>query len=159
MKVDVFDLKSINNAKDCLTKYRDSIEYQTNQTVKRLTQMGYEYMMSIVKFNSGELASSISWNFDSKQNKGIIRVGADYALFVEFGTGIVGARSPHPEPENWQYDINSHGEKGWWYFDEKQNRYRWTKGQEASAFVYRTYEFMKKEAINEVEIKISGSSK
>ena len=30
MKIDVFDLKSINNAKDWLAKYRNSIEYQTN---------------------------------------------------------------------------------------------------------------------------------
>lgn len=157
MKVDVFDLNSIKQAKDLLTKYRDDIEYQTNQTVKRLTQMGYEYMMSIVKIDSGELASSISWNYDKAQNKGVIKVGADYAIFVEFGTGIVGANSPHPEPDGWQYDVNSHGENGWWYSDEKQNRIRWTKGQPASAFVYKTLEYMKKEAINEV--KISGSGK
>lgn len=159
MKVDVFNLNSIKNVRDLLIKYRDDVEYQTDQTVKHLTQIGYEYMMSIVKFDSGELASSISWDFDSKQNKGTIKIGADYAIFVEFGTGIVGANSPHPEPENWQYDVNSHGENGWWYFDEKQNRLRWTKGQEASAFVYKTLEYMKKEAINGVKIKISGSDK
>lgn len=159
MKIDVFDLNSIKNAKDLLIKYRDDIEYQTNKTVEQLTQMGYEYMMSIVKFDSGELASSISWCYDKTQNKGVIKVGANYAIFVEFGTGIVGANSPHPEPEDWQYDVNSHGENGWWYFNEKQSRLRWTKGQEASAFVYKTYEFMRKEAINEVKIKISGSGK
>lgn len=53
MKIDVFNLNSIKNAKDLLVKYRDNVEYQTSQTVKRLTQMGYEYMMSIVKIDSG----------------------------------------------------------------------------------------------------------
>lgn len=68
MKIDVFDLNSIKNARDLLIKYRDDVEYQTDLSVKRLTQMGYEYMMSIVKIDSGELAASISWDFDSKQN-------------------------------------------------------------------------------------------
>lgn len=35
--------------------------------------------------------------------------------YLEFGTGIVGAKKPHPEASKigWGYDINSHGEKGW----------------------------------------------
>jgi hypothetical protein len=107
-----------------------------------------------VKIESGELASSISWEFDIKGNKGIIKVGAKYAIFVEFGTGMVGATFPHPEPNTWQYDINSHGENGWWYYDEKQNRTRFTKGQPASAFVYRTMEFIKKESSNILKVNL-----
>lgn len=118
--------------------------------------MGYDYMMSIVKVDTGELSSSISWDFDTKENKGTIKVGTKYAIFVEFGTDIVGAASPHPDPKNWQYDVNSHGAAGWWYYDQKQDRLRWTKGQEASAFVYKTLEFMKKEAAGILRVKLTN---
>lgn len=154
MKIDVFSFNSIKNAKGLLVKYRDDIEYKTDLSVKQLTQIGYEYMMSIIKFDSGELASSISWNYDKAENKGVIKVGAEYAIFVEFGTGIVGANSPHPSTENWNYDINNHGENGWWYYDSKQDRFRWTKGQTASAFVYRTLEFMRKNAANILSVNV-----
>lgn len=154
MKIDVFSLDSIKNAKDQLLKYRNAIKVRADLTVKQLTQLGYEYMRSIVKYDSGELLSSISWNYDKIQNEGVIEVGADYAVFVEFGTGIVGAVSPHPAPKNWQYDVNSHGDAGWWYYDQKQDRLRWTKGQAASAFVYKTLEFMKKEAAGILKVNL-----
>lgn len=155
MRIDVFSFNSIRNAKDLLIKYRDDIEYKTDLSVKQLTQIGYEYMMSIIKFDSGELASSISWEYDKAENKGVIKVGADYAIFVEFGTGIVGANSPHPEPESWNYDVNNHGENGWWYYDFKQDRFRWTKGQPASAFVYRALEFMRENSVNILSVNLT----
>lgn len=35
--------------------------------------------------------------------------------YLEFGTGIVGAKNPHDEATKigWEYDMNDHGEKGW----------------------------------------------
>ena len=35
--------------------------------------------------------------------------------YLEFGTGIVGAKNPHDEATKigWDYDMNDHGEKGW----------------------------------------------
>lgn len=154
MKINIFNLSSIKEAKNQLLNLQNRIKEQTELSVKQLTQFGYEYMMSIVKVDTGELSSSISWDFDTKENKGIIKVGAKHAIFVEFGTGIVGAASPHPDPKNWQYDVNSHGDAGWWYYDEKMGKLRWTKGQEASAFVYKTLEFMKKEAAGTLRVRL-----
>ncbi len=115
-------------------------------------------MLTLVPIESGELAESISWEYDEQTNTGRIRVGADYALFVEYGTGIVGANSPHPEPApGWTYDVNAHGEKGWTYFDEKQNRYRWTKGEPAHAFVYKTREYMKSIADEKLKVAMAGA--
>ena len=88
-------------------------------------------------------------------NSGRIHVGSDYAIFVEYGTGIVGAQNPHPQPApGWSYDVNEHGEKGWVYFDRKQNRKRWTKGEVAHAFVYRTREFMRQHAIDTLKVNV-----
>lgn len=31
-----------------------------------------------------------------------ISVGSDYAIYVEYGTGLAGSQHPHPKPTNWQ---------------------------------------------------------
>lgn len=144
ISINVFSRSSIENAKQQLMQKADKIDGGSREAVQKLTQIGYEYLMTIVPIESGDLADSISWEYDEATNTGRIVIGADYAIFVEYGTGVVGANNPHPEPApGWAYDVNAHGEKGWTYFDEKQNRYRWTKGEPAHAFVFRTREYMK----------------
>lgn len=52
--------------------------------------------------------------------------------YHEYGTGIIGAQFPHTaealSKAGWKYDINGHGEKGWWYptTDKDPNPYKWT---------------------------------
>ena len=41
-----------------------------------------------------------------------IELASESAAFIEYGTGIVGQNSPHPE-DPWPYDINKHGARGW----------------------------------------------
>ena len=155
MKINAFDTASIENAIKKLKSYKIEIEKCLLNRIKELTRQGYEFMLSIVNVESGELKSSISWEFDETDQKGVIKVGAEHAIWVEYGTGIVGANSPHPElKEGYTYDVNSHGMAGWWYWDEKQKRRRWTQGQKASAFVYKTAEFLRNEAEKGVVIKI-----
>lgn len=55
------------------------------------------------------------------------------AKIVEYGIGYTGANftltpdgSPLPN-DNWEYDINNHGSKGWYYTDEK-GEVVWTNG-------------------------------
>ena len=154
----VFSRSSIAKAKERLTKIQQKVEGGSADAVRNLTQAGYEYMLTLAPIESGELVESITWEYDEQTNTGRIRVGADYALFVEYGTGIVGAQNPHPEPApGWTYDVNAHGEKGWTYFDAKQNRYRWTKGEPAHAFVYKTREYMKSIADEKLRVAMAGA--
>lgn len=48
-----------------------------------------------------------------------IKNTTDKAYFNEFGTGIVGSQHPHIAEEltkeGYKYDVNNHGEAGWWY--------------------------------------------
>lgn len=86
---------------------------------------------------------------DNIGGKGIrITVDSEYAMYIEFGTGIVGAENPHPHP--WIYDVNAHGEKGWFYptTENDPNPYKhffngvlyaWTKGQKSRPFMYQTW--------------------
>lgn len=68
----------------------------------------------------------------------IIYTDCPWALYVEFGTGIVGSQNPHPLPgvANWKYDINEHGESGWFYF--RDGEWHWTKGMPSRPFMYET---------------------
>lgn len=79
-----------------------------------------------------------------------ISVDSDYAMYVEYGTGIVGSENPHPK-SGWIYDINSRGDGGWWYptTDEDPNPTKyitsngdyvaWTKGIPSRPFMYMTW--------------------
>lgn len=159
IKINVFSRKSISDAISRVQKKQDDIEGNYSKTVEQLTQIGFEYMLTIVKMESGALADSITWEYDPETKTGRIKVGAAYAIFVEYGTGVRGAASPHPEKiPGWTYDVNGHGEAGWWYpttasdpnpTKKQASDGSWiahTKGQPASAFVYRTYQYMKKHA-------------
>lgn len=156
MKIDIFNLDSINSAITILKNQRKMLDVSLQDSISELTKKGYEYMVAIVPEDTGTLKSSIKWEFDNINQKGIISVGTDYAVFVEYGTGIVGKNSPHPGAKDWRYDINNHGVKGWWYFDDRLNKIRWTRGRAASAFVYKTMKFLEKQAPKGVQIKFNG---
>ena len=55
--------------------------------------------------------------------------------YKEYGTGIVGSQNPHVAEAlasiGWKYDVNEHGEKGWFY-PKGDGTFGWTKGQPAS---------------------------
>lgn len=51
--------------------------------------------------------------------------------YHEYGTGVIGAQFPHVSEvlaeAGWRYDVNQHGEKGWWYptNESDPNPYKW----------------------------------
>ena len=55
--------------------------------------------------------------------------------YHEYGTGIVGSQNPHVAEAlasmGWKYDVNKHGEKGWFY-PKEDGTFGWTKGLPAS---------------------------
>lgn len=71
--------------------------------------------------------------------------GFDLAKAVEYGVGIVGAGSSGAEQaskDGWQYDVNGHGYKGWFYEDENGNKV-WTNGYSGRLIYYNTTERIK----------------
>lgn len=84
-------------------------------------------------------------------------------FFLEFGTGLVGKENSHPQAKSigWRYMVNPStlttirryapseveatnsigvpvGNQGWYYFDEKDNDFRFTSGLIAVAYLYDT---------------------
>jgi phage gpG-like protein len=135
------DEKSINAAIKQLSLYKKELSRKANLLVQRLVAEGVEIAKQEVKvlgaFDSGELHDSLDGLMYTDGTRGIIFTNCGHAAFVEFGTGVVGAGSPHPTMP-WQYDVNAHGEAGWVYYDEKQGRFRWTKGMPSRPYMYLT---------------------
>lgn len=136
------DERDIDRAiKDVRQFKKDFIE-KCNQLVKALTDEGAEIArMQVVALDAiytGELMNSIEGYYSPTTGVGIIKAGAYYAAYVEFGTGVVGSQSAHPNPQGWQYDVNGHGDEGWVYYDEESGKFRWTKGFRSRPFMYNT---------------------
>jgi phage gpG-like protein len=133
--------ESIKAAIKELNAYKRELSQKARILVQRLIDAGVEIakqeVMTLGAFDSGELRDSLDGLMYTDGAHGIIFTNCGHAAFVEFGTGVVGAGSPHPTMP-WQYDVNDHGEKGWVYYDEKQGRFRWTKGMPSRPYMYLT---------------------
>lgn len=97
-------------------------------------------IMEMPAVDTGELMDSIERGaFDKRSGFGIIKATAYYAIFVEYGTGIIGSQNEHPEAgeAGWDYDVNGHGDQGWYYYGWDFKKH-WTKGMPARPFMYNT---------------------
>lgn len=73
--------------------------------------------------------------------------GFSIAKAVEYGTGVVGSTGVAKDlamKDGWEYDINEHGNKGWYY--KKNGNIYWTKGFEGRLIYYRTAKEIEKES-------------
>ncbi|MGG3624396.1 HK97-gp10 family putative phage morphogenesis protein [Bacillus gobiensis] len=96
--------------------------------VKRIVAETAEIMVSqmralapVAEIDGGNLRNSIDVKYLNGGLTAVITVTADYAIYVEFGTGI--------------YAENGNGRQDpWVYYDEKQRRYVFTRGMHAQPF-------------------------
>jgi hypothetical protein len=141
---------SISKAIREVEKYKGELKNKVHLLIERLTDYGVEVAKAQVRelgaFYTGELEESITGYYSPSTQVGIIKTDVPYAIYVEFGTGVVGAGSPHPAPAGWRYDVNNHGEAGWWYFNERDQKWHWTKGIESRPFMYNTLQILERES-------------
>lgn len=131
-------------AKD-IREYRKSLTDKCEEFAYRIAEEGVAIaQLKILGFDAvmtGELLDSMNLEAGDIVSNGAtyyIYTDCDWAAFVEFGTGIVGIENPHPETglANWKYDVNDHGDAGWWYFNDGE--WNWTKGMPSRPFMYET---------------------
>lgn len=133
--------RGIEDAITELQMYKEDLERRVKLLVNKLTESGADIARAKIQeleaVDTGELLNSVESCVVG--NIGYIRVNAEYGMFVEFGTGIVGDNSQHPRAGDfgWQYDINNHGEAGW-HFPADDGSYPITKGQASRPFMYET---------------------
>lgn len=136
--------KSINGAVKELEKYKAELKIKVNLLMQTIVATGEQVakaqVIALGAKYTGDLANSIHGAYNPQSHIGLIYAGAWYAVYVEFGTGIIGKDSPHPiwQESGWQYDVNKHGEMGWIFLDEKDGTYHWTQGFESRPFMYNT---------------------
>ena len=143
------DEKDIDRAIREVKQFKTEFLEKCNRLIEALTDYGADVakiqVAQLDAVYTGELENSIEGYYSPTHNVGIIKAGAYYAAYVEFGTGVVGSKSPHPNPQGWQYDVNGHGDEGWVYYDDYSGKFRWTKGFKSRPFMYNTARQLEKE--------------
>lgn len=146
---------SLDHAIEELKAYRDAVEQASAAVVKRITEDGAKQAQELVSYmnavDTGELMGSIVG--EAQEKRGVIRATAGHAAYVEFGTGVVGAGSPHPV--GWEYDIHGHGEKGWNYIGD-DGRLHWTKGMPSRPYMWDTAQMLA-EAVPDIVAEVLQS--
>lgn len=154
IRLDALDLSSVERAIREVKQYKEDLIKAVNELVRTLTEEGIRIaavnVQALGALDTGELTDSFMGVYDDASHTGILRTDAYYAVFVEYGTGVVGAGSKHPGP--WVppvvpygsrvytgHDTYKHGENGWWYISERDGRRHWTRGQPSRPFFYNTF--------------------
>lgn len=153
MKKVVFNLSSdgLDYAMKEIEDYYNKLAKSEDKILKRLGEYAKERMQFYIARTTGSTSTGeLSDSIQTEYSKHLARIFTDlfYASYVEYGTGVIGARSQHPNlPEGWKYDINGYGQAGWVYQDN-QGHYWKTKGEISHQFVYRTYRDLKQNYID-----------
>ena len=155
------DPNSIERAAREVNRFAMQVQYIVDELVRRLTDEGVNvaiaHIYAMDAYDTGDLVDSISGYYNDETHTGFVFAGSFHAIYVEYGTGIVGkSNDEHPEIQGeWkpppsqytEHDTNHHGEAGWWYkapfgwympADGSGVRLAWTKGMRARPFMYET---------------------
>lgn len=142
--------KSIDAAIRAVEKYRRKVDDAGERMVREMVDYGVkkakEAAMYMDAYDSGELVNGIVG--EQVETLGSVVSTAPHSAFVEFGTGVRGMGSQHPDPNlaNWKYDVNEHGEAGWWYWGD-DGRWHWTAGMPSRPYMYDTAKAMKESVV------------
>ena len=141
------DKRSIQSAVNQLKAYRDGLPQKAGELTRRLTEQGVTLAQMNADFmqiyDTGALMRGIESRYDGVIGR-VVSTAA-HSIFCEFGTGVEGAGAPHPIAAalGWRYDVNGHGELGWWYYDAQGNS-RWTKGMPSRPYMLETAKMLEK---------------
>lgn len=147
IEIDIFNTVSVKQAVKRLEECKDECDNFLRDVIRELGNDGVDIVRQEIvrlgKIDSGEIFSSVEAEFSDDGKSVVIRVGAYYAVFVEFGTGIAGSLNPHPAPpETWELGKASYSNgKPWVYY--KNGRFYSTYGQAHSPFFYNAMKEIK----------------
>lgn len=150
------DKKSIEDAIKAVRQFREDLRTAMDKLVKDLAKKGCDVARANIllcdAIETGRLMDSVRYDPNVTEGLARIMVTSEYAIYVEYGTGIVGRDAPHPgrDDPDWNnppypsyngntytdYDSQGHGTAGWVY--PKGTQLRWTMGIESRPFLYNT---------------------
>jgi len=144
-------VKGIEQLKKNLLNYKDNIlQHKVDLLAKKLADKGVDIaQVNVARLDAiftGELINSIHTKYGgSAKGTAIFYVVADseHAIYVEIGTGIIGASKPYSGklPVVYAQGKTIHhtkdGKYGWFYQDDNGNWY-FTEGMPSRPFMYET---------------------
>lgn len=173
----VLSKKELDKAIEELKSYKNELNEKIDLFVRKLAEKGVDIAKNKVsvynKIDTGTLQDSINFKAgDVVKNGSIyyIYTDCDYASFVEFGTGIVGAGKddeptyPYEIPQGieWNYASGPHvfttkdGRTGWFF--PTDDGYRFTEGQASSPFMTETAIELSMQIVEVAEEVFGGAS-
>lgn len=152
--------KSVQDAISQIKAYQNDLTYKCQLLAEKLAEKGVEIarlqLADLDAIFTTELISSVHAEYKGSIKGGgiwAVVAGTDHAMFVEFGTGIVGKRSPYPgklpESIDWQYASGktirqlADGRYGWFYKDD-DGQWWFTEGMPSRPFMYYTAQELEK---------------
>lgn len=152
--------KSMQDAISQIKAYQNDLTYKCQLLAEKLAEKGVEIarlqLADLDAIFTTELISSVHAEYKGSVKGGgiwAVVAGTDHAMFVEFGTGIVGKRSPYPgklpEGVDWQCASGktirqlADGRYGWFYQDGN-GEWWFTEGMPSRPFMYYTAQELKK---------------
>ena len=128
------DKKSLKNAIDELERMKKVAKQINDEFLKRclvwIKERADFYLDRRVGKYKGTAEISKSWIIEKvDKNRWRLRNVNPVGAYVEFGTGLIGEQKPHGKANelDYEYDVNNHGYRGWYYTDENGNII-WTNG-------------------------------
>ena len=154
------DPKSIDKAIEELEQYKAELKQKCIKLTQRLIEKGIEnveyILLNTSYLDTGELLSGLRRDAAMAVSVtatgkvvGYVSINSEYAVYVEFGTGVVGSSNPHDLASEMGYTYGK-AENGWWYptdeADPNPTKFEaedgtliaHTKGQPAKSFMYDT---------------------
>lgn len=143
----------LRKLKQDIERYNDSLTYKCQMLVQRLAQIGVEVArVQIADFDAiftTELLQSIHSEYGGAIKNGAVYfvvADSEHAIFVEIGTGIIGAQHPYPGnlPEYTKYaqgrtiHYTKDGNKYGWFYPGDDGRWYFTEGMPSRPFMYNT---------------------
>ena len=137
--------RSIEKALKDVQEYKEDLERKTQLLVQRLADEGYNVILNnIFAYDAIETGKMLSTLNESVNGTYAVLSVGDCAMYVEFGTGPLGAQSPYEgDSKGWAYDvgenikdytINGVTVRGWFYPDGAGG-YRFTQGMPSRPFM------------------------
>lgn len=100
---------------------KEAIRKATVEWLMQACMMVEGFAVSMVAVNTGNLKQSISYQVDERELAGYVGASAEYAVYVEFGTG--------------EFAENGQGRKGGWFYKDPKGEWSFTYGMDPQPFL------------------------
>lgn len=152
MREIIVEATSLTKAADYLNKYADKLEKRSANILSELLNVGVEEAANnFGHYDTGQTLSSLHAETNGKE--GYIRINQNYAVWIEFGTGVAAneGEAEHPMKETlglapWGAYGKGKGSNpsGWWYKDDA-GEFHHTYGITATHFFYNTAQMLRRQ--------------